>query len=215
MGIGGGYEYDAQKSGTQVPEFDLLWPGYFDAYVWKVPADEGYASWNELNADALRLRLEHFARDPGYALEFFGRKLAIEWLRPNMEGFIVSNYDGRPEGDFLTRLADDHRQFTRLAWSCYYGRAHTVLSYLSDLAQSLIAVGAFAWCVYAWRRRNDILPQELLAITYVLGAALLYVFWENKTQYILPYYVFLVPYAACGWNWLLEKAARVLGGRAR
>ena len=108
-----------------------------------------------------------------------------------MEGFVVSNYEGRAEGAFDTRLADDHRQFTRLARSCYYGKINAVLCYLSDLAQSLIAIGAFVWCVQAWRRRKSIGVQELLAIIYILGAALLYMLWENKTQYILPYYVFI------------------------
>lgn len=38
----------------------LQWPGYY-GHVWRPPSDEGYASWDELNAEALRLRLEHFA----------------------------------------------------------------------------------------------------------------------------------------------------------
>ena len=208
MGIGGGQELSAEERGSEISPDDLRVPGYFDAYVWKTPAKEPeYATWDELNAHALSLRLKRFSDDPSYMARFFARKLAIEWCEPTMEGFVVSNYEGRAEGEFLTKLADDHREYTPYGRSFYYGKAYAAIFAISDAMQSAIALGALAWVLRRLRNTGHPGMMALMSLLFVCGGALLYVFWENKSQYILPFYVFLMPYAACGWA-ILASAVR-------
>lgn len=215
MGIGAGNEYRTNKDNQAMSESDLLWPGYFDAFVWSIPEEEGFDSWSELNRYAISLRLSRFAKNPGYMVQFFARKVAIEWLEPTLEGLMVSNYSGRKTGAFNVRFADDHREYTRFARSIYYGKLKDIVFYVGDLAQSLISIGALCWCVRSYKNRRQISVVHLFSLVFVLGAAFLYLFWENKSQYMLPYWLFLVPYAACGWasvTEMIDKRVRMLRG---
>lgn len=198
MGIGGGSERLAEHGDGTLPARDLEWPGFYDTYVWSDPHSEGYASWDDFNAHYLQLRLKRFAQNPAYAAKFFVRKLAIEWLEPTCECFLISNHEINA-GQFASYLADTSREYTAFAPLFYYGPINTVSVTLADAFQSLAAIGSLLWCWGAWRKEDEQLPMQLLALILVLGSALLYLFWENKSQYILPYWLFLLPYAACGW----------------
>ncbi|MBQ6523724.1 MAG: hypothetical protein IJI12_03560, partial [Atopobiaceae bacterium] len=42
---------------------------------------------------------------------------------------------------------------------------------------------------------------ELLPLILILGSVVLYVVWESKSMYLMPYIVFMVPQASVGWIW--------------
>lgn len=208
MGIGGGREYDALVSGNPALADDLGYPGYFDAYVFKTPSQEGFDSIDEMNAYALDIRLQHFRRDPAFALRFFGRKLAFEWLEPTYECLRVSNYDGEP-GNPATALADKRRTYTVVGWQAYYGALNGILILLADLAQSLVYIGSLLWCAKALRASyKKVETAQLLPYILILGSALLYVFWESKSMYLMPYIVFMMPQACVGWGWAADAVSK-------
>lgn len=202
MGLGGGREYDAAATGNPALADDLGYPGYFDAYVFKSPKQEGFASIDEMNAYTLKLRLQHFRHDPAFTLRFFGRKLATEWLEPTYECLRVSNYDGEP-GNPATVLADKSREYTVVGRHFYYGRLNSAIICLADLAQSLVYFGALAYCAKALRNRRGakLRTAELLPLILILGSVVLYVVWESKSMYLMPYIVFMIPQASVGWIW--------------
>lgn len=39
----------------------------------------------------------------------------------------------------------------------------------------------------------------------ILGGFLFYLFWEAKSRYIFPYFMMMIPMAACGWDLFLQK----------
>lgn len=206
MGIGGGSERLAELGDGTLPKNDTEWPGYFDSYIWGDPRAEGFSSWDDFNAHYLQARLNRFAKNPAYTVKFFGRKLAIEWLEPSCECFLISNHVINP-GQFASYMADVSREYTTFAPLFYYGIANTISVTLADIFQSLAAIGSLLWCLGAMKRRDENLSIQLLAIILVLGGALLYLFWETKTQYILPFWLFLIPYSACGWTSLGQRIA--------
>lgn len=59
------------------------------------------------------------------------------------------------------------------------------------------------WYLLAGRQDKGILRQ-LLALA-VIGGFCFSLLWEAKTRYILPYYLFMFPCAAVGYEELLKK----------
>ena len=45
---------------------------------------------------------------------------------------------------------------------------------------------------------------ELFNAVIMMGAFVFYMFWEAKSQYTLPYYYLLIPYAVMGWQQLIR-----------
>jgi hypothetical protein len=43
----------------------------------------------------------------------------------------------------------------------------------------------------------------LTPLVIVLGMAVLYMIWEAQSQYILPAYLLMIPFASCGFDMLL------------
>ena len=40
--------------------------------------------------------------------------------------------------------------------------------------------------------------QKLFCLIIIIGGFLFHMFWEGKAQYILPYFIMVIPYSAAG-----------------
>ena len=85
-----------------------------------------------------------------------------------------------------------------------------------NLFQSLV----YAAVLYAlWRCRKDWTMEQLFLPLVILGGFSFHTLWEAKSQYIFPYFVCLLPWAAAGlWRAgedLLNLAERNLAERKK
>lgn len=206
MGLGGGQELVMEETGEE-SSLDHRRPGFYDAYVWSSPFPDKFASWDEQNAYYLQRRIDRFMGDPAFFVEFLSKKLATEWLDATCECFDISDYDSTDE---LALLASRHRERTRLAPGFYEGPAHECCVVVAELSHALIAIGALVWCGHLFANRWRVGSLHMFGLIFFLGTALLYVFWENKSQYLMPAWLIIMPYAACGW-----KALAAMVGRPR
>lgn len=205
MGTGASKEYFSQTTNPETDTEDIdHYPGFFDGYVWIQGDDGTYSSKNisKIGLHYLKVRLLHFIERPLFALKFFGKKLAIEWTEPTYEGFIASNWC-REDMDYIAC----EREYTPLARSFYYGKANTVLTYIMNLQQTLFAFGCL---VALWKNKKKADFSDIAIIMCILGMAFVYLLWENKSQYIFPIYLFMIPFAAFGLSSLYgtKKAMR-------
>lgn len=205
MGVGGGKEYIADKTENEEERTDIENAGYYDGFPW-VLSDSEYSPENmkNISGEYLKKRLEHYANDPGLALSYFGRKLTIEWTEPTFESLLASNWDS---ANPITGYNMSTRPYTPIAKSVYYGKAHTVLIYLMDCLQTIIPIGVVI-CFLKLRKKLNI--TQLGAIIYVLGIFVVYLFWEDKTQYMFPAFIAMIPYAGIGWYFIVEKVLKLL-----
>lgn len=193
MGTGGGREIDCTDNSQTKP-------GWFDSYVWARYDELGYSSMKELNSEVLNEELKTIADNPGEFVSFMARKVISEWAEPTYESFVASNFDN----ESLPPKARAGRNYTRYGASAYYGKINTALSMIMDFAQSAIMIGA----LYAFVRQLKTGKSDfnLIALPLVfLGGAAVYLFWEMKSQYILQFYLMLIPAAAYGWTTLLNS----------
>ncbi len=201
MGTGGGLEWEAEITGNDEIAFATEMPGFYNGYVNQLDKDEEY--YSVANKYYLKKRLERYEEYPDLFARFFCKKLLIEWTDPTFGSLIESNWDR----DSVDIGASTRRSYTAFARSFYYGKANIVTTALMDIDQSLIAIGAFfelLSLVFSLRghriKYSQGIPNisNLFLIIFVIGGFILYIFWEDKSQYIMPFYIAMLPYAACG-----------------
>ena len=135
--------------------------------------------------------LQKFRKDPGYAAKFYYKKTVSQWNEPTYEALWVNQFHS---GDF-----------SRIVQSIYDGKLYVVLHEYMNLYQSLI----FAAVLYGLlKRRKSWRLEQLFLLIVILGGFCFHILWEAKSQYIFPYFVILLPYAAVGISDFLERSNR-------
>lgn len=177
-------------------------PGWFNGFNSDVYRDTGYNAQEaaRLSLESARYRLNAFRQDPRYAAWFFYKKTCSQWADPTYQGFWISYgyFEGRKGADPPYPL-----------WleNVFSGQGQRVLVRLMDWYQSIVWVCGAA---FLFARRRVLSLQQLLPGLCVLGGFLFQLFWEAKGQYVLPYFLLALPYAAAGFAMLTAKAGRLL-----
>ena len=171
----------------------------------RAPGWHSYTASNEvfeeLNFDAdaiteysvavIKERVAYFAANPQYARDFFYRKYVSQFNETTYES-LWNNY---VRGQYKEKSAF-------AAWVCGDGRA-AVRRYMDFYAQ-LIFVGLLA-AIFLMLRRRDF--SALILPLSVLGGMLFHLLSEGKSQYILPYFMLMVPISAWGLVYCCDKGA--------
>ena len=209
MGIGGGKEYNADISENDTIRYEMQQPGYFDGFVWALKSEDySKEAASELSYEYLDKRIQHFQADPGLFFQFFGRKLAIEWTEPTFESILANNWCSHASANNYSMCTRNHTFFTK---AIFNGPLDRVVIGCLDCLQTVILLGLVV-CLFAQRKVLNI--AQLAPLICILGMAFVYIFWENKTQYILPAYLFMIPYSGLGINIILQRLSqsRILVG---
>ncbi len=137
-------------------------------------------------------RLAFFGDNPGEAWEFFSTKVKTQWNEPSYESIwinqVQSSY-GEKAGLYDVFCSEDS-QMTFEVMNQY---------------QQLIFLGTLLMLLMLWKNRST---RDCLLITAVLGGLLYHLLFEAKSQYILTYFMLMVPMAAeglCGLFFRISK----------
>ncbi len=137
---------------------------------------------SENSKEVIAVRLKRFVEIPEYAVDFFDRKISSQWNEPTYQSLWTNEVRLRsgsinPVSSFILYDCSDALK----AFMNYHGQ--------------IIFLGAFAASVTLLRRRNNASTTLMLVI---LGGFLYHTVFEAKSQYILPYFIILIPLAAYG-----------------
>jgi hypothetical protein len=176
-------------------------PGWFNSdWLWSSSYMNDAYDPQRIGEDSrksIRQSLETFVHDPAFAATFFVVKYIAEWCQPDFEALLTSNWTYTDSDE--PPMAE--RTMSAPLYSIYYGKANTAMTALLDCYQFALALGALAAiCMQGLRDIERLAPLLVCA-----GTALLYLFWEAQSQYIMHAYVLMVPYAAFG----LQRLSRV------
>lgn len=193
-------------------------PGWWNAGALKRQNDTGndYEKQADGAAKDIKTELVKMLHNPAYTAWFFGKKLGSEWLAPDFQsryfaGVDYENIDGNKENRHQFNLTErDYAIPDKKALSIERAidQADELMPFM-DGYQTLIYAGAFVSCLAIVKRnkknRNDIQSvQLLLPCIFIVGAAV-YVLWEAKAQYLLPFFMCLIPVAAPGIFSIVDK----------
>lgn len=136
-----------------------------------------------------------YLKNPLDALRFFYQKTVSQWNEPTFGSLWVS-HDANQHDPRLSPFAT----------SLYEGLPNVWLQEYMNFYHFVVMIGS-ALCFVLLKKRMD--RSRLLLAMVVLGGFLFHMFWEAKSQYVWPYFVLLVPYAAAGISTLLRRVQKV------
>lgn len=151
----------------------------------------------EISKDAYSDLLENMLKNPLYALDFFNRKLTMQWCDHNFSCLYSTK-----------NLFMEER--TQKAWNIYEGDWSNKIQKAMNWHQSIVYTGGFLLTLgvlIRWIRRRRKQRQglvqalnlwKLIYIITFIGGFLFSMIWEGGSRYVLPYFVMLLPYAAKG-----------------
>lgn len=136
----------------------------------------------------IKERVSFFAADPGEALRFFSEKLRSQWNEPSYDSIWLNQVflSYSEKGGLYSFLCDKGEQLT--------------LSFMNQ-HQQIIFLGTVLGII-ALMKKRDILSCILPLI--ILGGLMYHLLFEAKSQYALPYFIMMLPVAACGLSAFYE-----------
>ncbi len=140
---------------------------------------EAQATENKTKVDEL---VNYLVHNRAYAIWFFGGKNASAWTNPDFQGYWLN----RAESGTVNEPAYLRRLFTLPKASEPFLNAYTFLIYLGALLYALLE-----------RRKSRV---GYFAMITVFGGFLFHTVWEIKAQYMLFYFLLLIPLFVVGWQ---------------
>ena len=168
-------------------------------------------------AQDIKVAINNMIHNPKYGAWFFVKKLGTEWLTPDFQSryFAGINYDSHSD----TNVYDRHQfNLMQREYNIYdkealemeraIDQADELMPFM-DGYQSLIYIGAFVSCLAIVKKNkkdkdNIETVKLLLPCIFIVGAAV-YLLWEAKAQYLLPFFMCLIPVAVPGIFSIVDK----------
>ena len=165
--------------------------GWYNGYPASFPNGYTISDVNHESIKSIKQSIVDFMNNPKYAISYFGKKFLSEWTEPTYESLLASNWShGRDD-----RPAMSSRPQSAVLHSIYYGKAHKMLLMILDSLQFIILSASCAGLIL-YRKRLNIIQLGMMMIPF--GMVLLYLFWEAQSQYIMPAYIIMIPFAGAG-----------------
>jgi hypothetical protein len=181
---------------SDLKNIGILKDGYVTSYGWwnnetsdwdpGSLVDANQRPYNEINNYAMNRIVEHiryFVANPTFAVKFFTMKYISQWSSVNFSGFAYFVFE------------DDSNPPTAIASEILYGFSYKVLQFFMSGYKLLIGIFAFfALWHYRKTKKIDIFLLPLI----ILGGTLFHQISEGKDDYVIPYFVMMIPYASYG-----------------
>jgi hypothetical protein len=147
-----------------------------------------------IKADAIQI-LKDFRdtcrQNPQYALDFYWRKINLQWSAPMYQALEMNNYIDGEQG-----------KWAAMFYSGQLGKIALEYMNIYQLAGYLLLT---ILLVCAIKRKEAL--DNYVGIIAIFGGFCFTVIGENKARYAFPYLVMMIPYMAVGWRkiWWLQK----------
>ena len=167
--------------------------GWYNGYNYKVFKENNYDSEATSRAavENIKARLSEFRSDPGYGIRFFLRKFSTQWADP----VCISTHNL----DLVSRHVEDQPP---LCDFIVFGKGSVILRWIMNVFMSVCYLCVLIFLVTRLVGKKVTTPQMLVLIL-IFGGILFHEFWEGSSRYAMRYYIYWLPFAACGMKVLL------------
>ena len=154
--------------------------------------------------------LASFANDPAYAVWFFAKKLSTEWLDPSFQSFYIADIGTMTEDAAPGETNSEDRSYDPWDVSFGHGYLTRALFVYMDGFESVVLLGAAIGGVALFRkaRKTDNDPLDYLLPCVFFMGFFVYILWEAKGMYCMPFFFCLIPLAARGLATACERKGK-------
>ncbi|MCM1500813.1 MAG: hypothetical protein NC124_20335, partial [Clostridium sp.] len=155
-----------------------------------------------LSKAAIKESIYGFLKDPKYCVKFFYKKICSEWMNPSFDaiGVVEKSLKNNPNTEI--RYSAPVRRFLSNDPGKSLDASHSVLNEYLRIYELAIYAGAVLYLIIRRLRVTD-----CLFMVVFIGGFLFHIFWEAANQYMLPYFVVLIPYGVTGLTDFRDIAA--------
>lgn len=132
-------------------------------------------------------RLNKFSNDKPYARDFFSKKILSQWNEPSYESIWVSQVKGHYNGE----VKED-----TLLHSVYSGNWGKFFYDYFDFYHMIVFILFAVGMIGLMKKKCD--TTTIMLLTGLVGGFLYHLLFEAKSQYLLTYFIVMVPFAAYG-----------------
>ena len=162
-------------------------PGYYNAYNVMTYVNSGKDAEKSaaIAKEYISGRIQEMAQDVSYTKQFYLTKAMQQWNEPSFSGEISTKTFSESPGGVVQ--------------SIYFGKGQEILRSFRNRYLFVLYAGAFAGalCNLAASGEKDSIWKKLIFVI-LIGGFLFSLLWENKSRYVMPYVVMLLPYSIYG-----------------
>ncbi len=154
---------------------------------------------SEASKALIKERLLYFSKNPKEFLGFYAEKISSTWLNPTFQTIWCSLPGVR------YRYYEEYAHYISYhekALSMVGGKLAEVEEFYFDIFQIVVFIFAGIG-IFKTSKELD-LKLAIIPVIFI-GGFLFHIIWETKAIYVIQYYFILLPYAAYGLNFLIEK----------
>ena len=169
-----------------------LEPGWYNGYNYNVFGANDYdteLTKKEATGEIMN-RLNLYIHHPFYGMRFFTRKFLSQWGDP----VCISTHNL----DCVSR----HHEISPLGRFIVFGAGSTVITWIMNVFMTLCYLGVVIYFIRVLRKKH-VSDYEMLMLLLIFGGMLFHEFWEGSSRYAMRYYIYQLPFAACGLKVLL------------
>ena len=171
-------------------------PGWFTDYGLKLAMEhEDMHQVEEILRNDVKARNSYLFENKEYAFDFFKRKIHFTWCN--------QNFDSVYSGPYVT---ENCPMMTRILDSIYFmDKGFYCIYKFNGMINLILYVGTLGFIVIKlFVKKEPIDGAILYPLLWLVGGFLFHLVWEVKSQYVLYYVFFLVPYAGYTLDYISE-----------
>lgn len=180
------------------------WHNFYNRDVyWDNGCDTERAA--ELSRASIKESVSAFLADPKYCVKFFYKKICSEWMNPSFEAFHLIERSLVKNPNSAVEYTVPARWFFHRSQGMTLDATHSVLNEYLRIYEFAMIAGAILYLIIRRLEAKDC----LFAVVFI-GGFLFHIFWEAACQYMLPYFIMIVPYGVMG----LKDAMGIIADKA-
>ena len=173
-------------------------PGYWNGTSVRIYTENDYDTGKTIQAAAeeIKEQIKQFSNNWKNGVKFFAKKTAAQWSEPTFGSIEISRNrePEKPLPDWIAGIYEENEN----AWYIE----------LCNLYQTLVYMGTALYVLTRWK---TVRTEELILAVIMMGGFVFHLFWEGKSQYVMPYFWLLIPYAVLGYESIGEKLTKISG----
>ncbi|MBF0713192.1 glycosyltransferase family 39 protein [Gemella sp. GH3] len=168
--------------------------GWWNKFNYDIMTEEDYDNDKvvEISKKSIMQRVDVFQKNPKYALDFYVRKYENQFIEPTFQSLVITvPQKDVEEGNILIAIKN------KILKELYFGTTNKILFFIMKIMQIFIYVFTMAFALITFKKKKE--NYLIIPISFI-GGTIFHMVWEAKSRYIFPYFIFLIPLAAYGFN---------------